>query len=174
MDELEVAFSHPQSRRTDCNHIFLNFIPTVIMDPVKIEEAVTSMIMRYGPRLWKLRVLQAELKMTIRCSPNMPMTAVRLCIANDSGYYLDINMYKEVMNPETGLILFQAYGQKQGPMHGLPISTPYLAKDYLQQKRFQAQSIGTTYVYDYPDMFRQMVDVLWKQYSQERLSGMLS
>lgn len=36
MDELEVAFSHPQSKRTDCNHIFLNFLPTVIMDPAKV------------------------------------------------------------------------------------------------------------------------------------------
>ena len=36
MDELEVAFSHPHSRRTDCNHIFLNFVPTVIMDPSKV------------------------------------------------------------------------------------------------------------------------------------------
>ena len=58
MDELEVAFSHPYSRRTDCNHIFLNFVPTVIMDPSKIEESVRSMVMRYGSRLRKLRVLQ--------------------------------------------------------------------------------------------------------------------
>lgn len=36
MDELEVAFSHPHARRTDCNHIFLNFVPTVIMDPAKV------------------------------------------------------------------------------------------------------------------------------------------
>lgn len=36
MDELEVAFSHPYARRTDCNHIFLNFVPTVIMDPAKV------------------------------------------------------------------------------------------------------------------------------------------
>ncbi|XP_044762645.1 acetyl-CoA carboxylase isoform X3 [Coccinella septempunctata] len=170
MDELEVAFSHPQSRRTDCNHIFLNFVPTVIMDPAKIEEAVTNMVIRYGPRLWKLRVLQAELKMIIRSTPNSPTTTIRLCLANDSGYYLDINMYTEVVDKETGIISFQAYGQKQGPMHGLPISTPYLAKDYLQQKRFQAQSSGTTYVYDFPDMFRQMVDLHWKQY-QERSSA---
>nr|XP_023016054.1 acetyl-CoA carboxylase [Leptinotarsa decemlineata] len=170
MDELEIAFSHPQSKRTDCNHIFLNFIPTVIMDPAKIEEAVTSLVMRYGPRLWKLRVLQAELKLIIRPLPNAQTTTIRLCIANDSGYYLDINMYTEVVEPETGIINFQAYGTKQGPLHGLPISTPYIPKDYLQQKRFQAQSVGTTYVYDYPDMFRQMVDLQWKQYSQERLS----
>ncbi|KAJ8967322.1 hypothetical protein NQ314_002949 [Rhamnusium bicolor] len=170
MDELEVAFSHPHSKRTDCNHIFLNFIPMVIMDPAKIEEAVTSMVMRYGPRLWKLRVLQAELKLKIRSAPNANITTIRLCLANDSGYYLDINMYTEVVDPETGIINFQAYGTKQGPLHGLPISTPYIPKDYLQQKRFQAQSVGTTYVYDFPDMFRQMVDLQWKQYSQERLS----
>jgi hypothetical protein len=36
MDELEVAFSHPQAKRTDCNHIFLNFVPTVIMDAAKV------------------------------------------------------------------------------------------------------------------------------------------
>lgn len=35
MDELEVAFNNT-SVRTDCNHIFLNFVPTVIMDPSKV------------------------------------------------------------------------------------------------------------------------------------------
>lgn len=104
MDELEVAFSHPHAKRTDCNHIFLNFVPTVIMDPAKIEESVTKMIMRYGPRLWKLRVLQAELKMIIRQTPQSPTQAVRLCIANDSGYYLDIAMYTEYTDKETGTV----------------------------------------------------------------------
>lgn len=56
-----------------------------------------------------------------------------------------------------------AYGTKQGPLHNLPISTPYLTKDFLQQKRFQAQSNGTTYVYDMPDMFRQMTGTLHLQ-----------
>lgn len=56
-------------------------------------------------------------------------------------------------------------------MHGLPVSTPYLTKDYLQQKRFQAQSSGTTYVYDFPDMFRQMTEKFWKEYIDERPNG---
>lgn len=102
MDELEVAFSHSQSKRTDCNHIFLNFVPTVIMDPAKIEESVTKMVMRYGPRLWKLRVLQAELKMVIRQSPQAPTQTIRLCISNDSGYFLDIAMYTEITDKENG------------------------------------------------------------------------
>ena len=51
MDALEVGFSHVLAQKTDCNQIFLNFVPTVIMDPNKIEEHVRGMIMRYGSRL---------------------------------------------------------------------------------------------------------------------------
>ncbi|XP_050426014.1 acetyl-CoA carboxylase isoform X3 [Adelges cooleyi] len=167
MDELEVAFSHPHARRTDCNHIFLNFVPTVIMDPAKIKESVTNMVMRYGPRLWKLRVLQAELRMTIRPTPTSKTSNVRLSLANGSGYHLDICLYKEITDSKLGIIKFESYESKQGPLHGLAVSTPYVTKDFLQQKRFQAQSAGTSYVYDIPDMFRQMVEVLWQEYITE-------
>uniref|UniRef100_A0A8C1NAJ7 acetyl-CoA carboxylase n=1 Tax=Cyprinus carpio TaxID=7962 RepID=A0A8C1NAJ7_CYPCA len=154
MDELEVAFNNT-TVRTDCNHIFLNFVPTVIMDPSKIEESVRSMVMRYGSRLWKLRVLQAELKINIRLTPTGKQIPIRLFLTNESGYYLDISLYKEVTDSHTGQIMFQAYGDKQGPLHGMLINTPYVTKDLLQSKRFQAQSLGTTYVYDFPEMFRQ-------------------
>uniref|UniRef100_A0AAX7SUC5 acetyl-CoA carboxylase n=1 Tax=Astatotilapia calliptera TaxID=8154 RepID=A0AAX7SUC5_ASTCA len=156
MDELEVAFNNT-TVRTDCNHIFLNFVPTVIMDPSKIEESVRSMVMRYGSRLWKLRVLQAELKINIRLTPTGKQIPIRLFLTNESGYYLDISLYKEVTDARTGQIMFQAYGDKQGPLHGMLINTPYVTKDLLQSKRFQAQSLGTTYVYDFPEMFRQVL-----------------
>ena len=38
----------------------------VMIDPMKIEESIRSMVLRYGSRLWKLRVLQAEIKVNIR------------------------------------------------------------------------------------------------------------
>ncbi|XP_061907231.1 acetyl-CoA carboxylase isoform X1 [Entelurus aequoreus] len=163
MDELEVAFSNT-TVRTDCNHIFLNFVPTVIMDPSKIEESVRSMVMRYGSRLWKLRVLQAELKINIRLTPTGNAIPIRLFLTNESGYYLDISLYKEVTDPISGQIMFQSYGDKQGPMQGMLINTPYVTKDLLQAKRFQAQTLGTTYVYDFPEMFRQ---ALFKQWGAE-------
>lgn len=53
--------------------------------------------------------------------------------------------------------MFQSYGDKPGPLHGMLINTPYVTKDLLQAKRFQAQSLGTTYVYDFPEMFRQVL-----------------
>ncbi|KFP87024.1 Acetyl-CoA carboxylase 2, partial [Acanthisitta chloris] len=160
MDELEVAFNNTIVR-TDCNHIFLNFVPNVIMDPSKIEESVRSMVMRYGSRLWKLRVLQAEVKINIRLTPTATAIPIRLFLTNESGYYLDISLYKEVKDPGTGSIMFQSYGGKQGPQHGMLINTPYVTKDLLQAKRFQAQSLGTTYVYDFPQMIRQALFKLW-------------
>ncbi|KAM7140028.1 acetyl-CoA carboxylase 1 isoform 1-T1 [Macrochelys suwanniensis] len=165
MDELEVAFNNTNVR-TDCNHIFLNFVPTVIMDPSKIEESVRSMVMRYGSRLWKLRVLQAELKINIRLTPTGKAIPIRLFLTNESGYYLDISLYKEVTDSRTAQIMFQAYGDKQGPLHGMLINTPYVTKDLLQSKRFQAQSLGTTYIYDIPEMFRQSLIKLWDSMSE--------
>ncbi|XP_033618806.1 acetyl-CoA carboxylase 1 isoform X6 [Fukomys damarensis] len=166
MDELEVAFNNTNVR-TDCNHIFLNFVPTVIMDPSKIEESVRSMVMRYGSRLWKLRVLQAELKINIRLTPTGKAIPIRLFLTNESGYYLDISLYKEVTDSRTAQIMFQAYGDKQGPLHGMLINTPYVTKDLLQSKRFQAQSLGTTYIYDIPEMFRQSLIKLWESMSTQ-------
>ncbi|OXB62162.1 hypothetical protein ASZ78_015344 [Callipepla squamata] len=160
MDELEVAFNNT-SVRTDCNHIFLNFVPTVVMDPSKIEESVRAMVMRYGSRLWKLRVLQAEVKINIRLTPTATAIPIRLSLTNESGYYLDISLYKEVRDPSSGNIMFQSYGDKQGAQHGMLINTPYVTKDLLQAKRFQAQSLGTTYVYDFPEMIRQALFKLW-------------
>lgn len=81
-------------------HVILNKLNFLL----QIEESVTNMVMRYGPRLWKLRVRQAELKMTIRQAPSSPSSVIRLCVTNDSGYYLDISVYKEVTDPNTGIV----------------------------------------------------------------------
>lgn len=62
------------------------------------------MVMRYGSRLWKLRVLQAELKINIRLTPTGNAIPVRLFLTNESGYYLDISLYKEVTDPSSGQV----------------------------------------------------------------------
>lgn len=160
---------------------------TPVLSHTQIEESVRAMVMRYGSRLWKLRVLQAEVKINIRLTPTAAAIPIRLSLTNESGYYLDISLYKEVRDPSTGnvstaqretpprplraapmsarrqptlcsplQIMFQSYGDKQGAQHGMLINTPYVTKDLLQAKRFQAQSLGTTYVYDFPEMIRQV------------------
>ncbi|XP_073241070.1 acetyl-CoA carboxylase-like isoform X1 [Porites lutea] len=166
LDQLEVCFSET-AKRTDCNHIFLNFGPCVIIEPNRIEESIRHIVTRYGRRLWKLRVLQAEMKVTIRLTPTGKKIPLRMFISNESGYYLDFNIYREVVDSRTGQMVFESYGQKQGPHHGLPVNTPYVTKDHLQLKRFAAQSLGTTYVYDFPELFKQAILRQWKQWCTE-------
>ncbi|XP_052810901.1 acetyl-CoA carboxylase-like isoform X2 [Mya arenaria] len=160
MDSLEVAFSHSMSFKTDCNHIFLNFVPTLTLtDPGRLEETVYNMVMRYGPRLLKLRVLSAELKFSIRVGGQT--FPIRFYLTNESGYYLNISLYREVAEEHSGLIMLQSYGSRKGPLDGLLVATPYVTKDHLQSKRSQAQANGTTYVYDFPEMFKQALRKLW-------------
>jgi len=165
MDELEIAFSHPLASKTDCNHVFMCFVPTVCIEPTKLEESVRSMVLRYGIRLWKLRIIQAELKMTIRSTPDSEPMPFRVFMTYESGYHLDISLYREVTNQATGQTIFQSYTLgKTGPLDGRALHDPYLSKDQLQYKRFTAQSNGTTYVYDLPEMFRRALVLTWKQH----------
>ncbi|CAF0807590.1 unnamed protein product [Adineta steineri] len=165
MDELEIAFSHPLANKTDCNHVFMCFVPTVCMEPSKLEESVRGMVLRYGIRLWKLRILQAELKMNIRLTQDAEPTPFRVFMTYESGYHLDISLYREVTNQSTGQTVFQTYNVgKTGPLDGRALHDPYLTKDQLQYKRFTAQSNSTTYAYDLPEMFRRALLSTWKQY----------
>jgi len=164
LNELEIAFSHPLASKTDCNHIYMCFVPCVCIDPAKVEDSVRSMVLRYGSRLWKLRVLQAELKMTLRFTPDGEKVPIRIFLTNESGYYLDISLYREITDKSTGETTFESYSNKLGPFHGRHLRTPYLTRDHLQQKRFAAQSNGTTYVYDFPEMFRQALMKSWRNY----------
>ena len=60
MDELELAFSHPLASKTDCNHVFMCFVPTVCIEPSKLEESVRSMALRYGMFIAEKQGSQAQ------------------------------------------------------------------------------------------------------------------
>ena len=166
LDELEVAFSHPDASRTDGNHIFLNFVPCVTMDPFNIGRDINDIISKYATRLLKLQVKCAEIRCKIRKQPTDAAVPYRLCI-EVSGVVLNINMYRESSDPNTGVIKFShldPHSMEKGPWHGLPVSTPYMTKDHLEMKRSKAQENNTTYVYDYPELFRINVVASWKEH----------
>lgn len=131
------------------------------LDPSRLEETVRNIVLRYGSRLWNLRIMQAELKVTIRFSPDGRQFPIRLFLTNESGYYLDISMYKEVTEPKSGAVMLEAYGARKGRHHGLLLDSPYQTKDHLQIKRFEAKKRGTQYVYDLPDIFISALEQTW-------------
>lgn len=109
--------------------------------------------------------------MTIRLTPDSDRVPFRVFLTYESGYHLDISLYREVTNQSTGQTTFQSYNVgKAGPLDGRALYDPYVTKDHLQYKRFTAQSNNTTYVYDLPEMFRQALLLIWKQYFERTKS----
>jgi len=49
--------------------------------------------------------------------------------------------------------VFESYDQKQGPHHGLPVSTPYVTKDHLQVKIILDISWKLLVVYRFQALF---------------------
>lgn len=52
-------------------------------------------------------------------------------------------------------------------MHPSKLYPPYTIENTIQEKRFRAQKDHTTYVYDFPDMFRKMTERLWDEHQSE-------
>ena len=90
---------------------------------------------------------------------------LRAIINNVSGYVVKSELYLEVKNPK-GEWVFKSIGHP-GSMHLRPISTPYPVKESLQPKRYKAHNMGTTYVYDFPELFRQATISQWKKYGKK-------
>ena len=114
LDELEVAATHPQAKKTDGNHIFLNFVPTVTMHPFNIAKDIEEKILnRYAHRLLKLKVKFAEISISTRSASGVEPGVYRICISNEAGYLLKIHIYKVEEAPDTGILKFFSYSDSK-------------------------------------------------------------
>ncbi|KAK1953648.1 acetyl-CoA carboxylase, partial [Colletotrichum sublineola] len=159
-DALEIIGNN----NSDLNHVFINFTPVFQLHPQEVESSLQGFLDRFGARAWRLRVAQVEIR--IICTD--PQTGVpyplRVIITNTSGYVVDVDIYAE-RKSEKGEWVFNSIGgtKEKGPMHLLPVSTPYPTKNPLQPKRYKAHLMGTQYVYDFPELFRQAIQNSWAQ-----------
>lgn len=149
---------------TDLNHIFINFIPNFNLAHNEVEATLGGFIERFGRRLWRLRITSAEVRIICTDSSTGLASPLRIIISNVSGFVVCFELYTEVKT-EKGHYIFQSIGPP-GSMHLRPITTPYATKEWLQPKRYKAHLIGTTYVYDFPEIFRQAVRISWQKYNK--------
>lgn len=156
-DALEIIGNN----KTDLNHIFVNFSPVFQLQPQDVEHSLQGFLDRFGARGWRLRVAQVEIRI-ICTDPQGGPLPLRVMITNTSGYIVDVDMYAE-RKSEKGEWVFHSIGgtKEKGPMHLRPVSTPYTTKNQLQPKRYQAHLMGTQYVYDFPELFRQAIQNSW-------------
>jgi acetyl-CoA carboxylase/biotin carboxylase 1 len=160
--ELAVAANPP----TDCNHLFLNFIPQLPVTPEQVQETFSGFIMRHGSRLWKLRITNAEVRFQCTISEKESPVPYRFFISNVSGV-IKAESYRE-MKDAKGRILLSTVGTShpsgKGELHLCPADDPYPTKEKVQPKRYRAHVMGTTYAYDYVDLFRAAVSQQWSHH----------
>ncbi|KAI9679638.1 MAG: acetyl-coenzyme-A carboxylase [Trizodia sp. TS-e1964] len=168
LDALEIIGNN----NSDLNHIFINFSAVFPLEPKEVEEALAGFLERFGRRAWRLRVTGVETR--IICTD--PVTGMpyplRVVITNTSGYVIQVEMYAERKSDKGGEWICQSIGgtTKIGAMHLRPVSTPYPTKEWLQPKRYKAHLMGTQYVYDFPELFRQAIQNSWTKAATKHIS----
>ncbi|CCF60308.1 hypothetical protein KAFR_0J02440 [Kazachstania africana CBS 2517] len=161
LDNLEII----DTSSSDLNHIFINFSAVFDVSPEDVEAAFGGFLERFGKRLLRLRISSAEIRIIIQDPKTGVPVPLRALINNVSGYVVKSELYTEVKNAN-GEWVFKSLG-KPGSMHLRPIATPYPVKEWLQPKRYKAHLMGTTYVYDFPDLFHQAAITTWDNYTEK-------
>jgi acetyl-CoA carboxylase/biotin carboxylase 1 len=159
LDALEIV----GTSQADMNHIFINFSHVFPLAPNEVEEAIAGFLDRFGRRLWRLRVTGAEIRIIVTDPETKLPYPLRVIITNTSGYVINVELYAERKSEKAGKWVFHSIGgtTKIGSLHLQPVSTPYPTKGALQPKRYKAHLMGTQYVYDFPELFRQAVENSW-------------
>ena len=158
LDALELVSA--TQRNADVNHIFMNFIYNLPVTYEDVLEAISGFIERHGKRLWRLHVTGSEIRIVLEDSEGN-VTPIRCVIENVSGFIVNYHGYQEITN-DKGTTVLKSIGEK-GPLHLLPVHQPYPTKESLQPKRYQAHLIGTTYVYDFPELFSKALSNVWSK-----------
>lgn len=156
LDALEVVSA--RHRNTDTNHIALNFIYNLTVTYEEVLQAIAGFLDRHGKRLWRLHVTGAEIRIVLEDAEGN-VTPIRCVIDNVSGFVINFHGYQEITT-EKGTTILKSIGEK-GPLHLQPVHYPFPTKESLQPKRYQAHLVGTTYVYDFPDLFQKSLHNLW-------------
>ena len=159
LDALEIIGNN----NSDLNHIFINFSPIFALQPPEVEKALGGFLERFGRRLWRLRVTGAEIRIVCTDPTTGMPYPLRVVVTNTSGYVIQVEMYAERKSEKGGEWVFHSVGgtSKIGSMHLRAVSTPYPTKEWLQPKRYKAHLMGTQYVYDFPELFRQAIQNSW-------------
>ncbi|KFH45103.1 Acetyl-CoA carboxylase-like protein [Hapsidospora chrysogenum ATCC 11550] len=164
-DALEITGNN----NSDLNHIFINFTPVFQLHPREVEKSLQGFLDRFGARAWRLRVAQVEIRIICTDPKTSQPYPLRVIITNTSGFIVDVDIYAE-RKSEKGDWVFHSVGgtNEKGPMHLMSVSTPYATKNWLQPKRYKAHLMGTQYVYDFPELFRQAIQNSWHKAAEKQ------
>ena len=151
-----LAHRHPN---TDCNHILIHFIPVFDLTIDKVRFYFDKLLRLHGARLSKLRVNEVEICYTGYHPKSRVITPIRFVAVLHSQYVIDISWYTQKKS-NSGDVLFSV-SPDPGPFHGQSVHRLHAPKESIQPKRYKAHLLGTTYIYDFPALFRESIKQEW-------------
>jgi len=171
LDAVEIGRCNRAYGRTDFNHVFLNILPVLNIEPEDVDSICRRIFQRYAAKCWLLRVFSVEIRAVLPTSEGLTKT-LRFLLFNPSGHMLKVEGYYEEQDAVSGTVRLVSMDRGElGHLHGSPVQEPYPTMDRLQRRRVVAQTLETTYVYDFQHLFAKQLQEKWRRYSQARLLG---
>ncbi|KAL1671884.1 ClpP/crotonase-like domain-containing protein [Schizophyllum commune] len=151
-------WSAPSTALPTSTNTFINFVYNLAVTYDDVLEAVAGFIERHGKHLWRLHVTGSEIGIALEDDEGN-ITPIRCVIETVAGFVINFHGYQEITT-DKGTTVLKSIGEK-GPLHLQPVHQAYPRKESLQPKRYRAHLIGTTYVYDFPQLFAKALNNVW-------------
>ena len=173
LNALEVGLGEARIRGEDKNiagnHIFLNILPPVELDPNLIETIMKNMYMRYIRRLMALQVTQFEMRLLPILTHDAQPIPVRMVGTDPTGMALRIDTYVETKDNLTNSVIFTSINQSisdaAGEWDGHSVNMAYPVLEFLERERAYAQKTSNTlYCYDFLELIQRVLIQQWKAF----------
>ncbi|WFD29030.1 acetyl-coenzyme-A carboxylase [Malassezia sp. CBS 17886] len=154
LNMLEVAKGRPEFARADAAHIFISFLYPLELSLPDVLATVADFVERHGPRLTRLHVIGAEIRLVLRAGDSV--RPIRVFVTSETTFTLRYDLYDETVGPN-GAALLRSVGDAptDAPLHNRSAHFPYPNRQTVQTRRARAFALGTTFVYDLVDALRQ-------------------
>jgi len=169
-DFIERAMLHPTLvNKHPAAQIFLHSLPpipgTTERDfkylQVLFGSAVQQLVAESGPRILKLRISKIEVKVWVATSP---LTALRLVAEASMGW--EAMAFQESLDALTGSPVSFKNVDSAEVCSSLEMLRPHL-ETQRSSKRAVARRAGSTYIYDFPALFRISLTKMWRAVGDE-------
>ncbi|KVI07315.1 Acetyl-CoA carboxylase, central domain-containing protein [Cynara cardunculus var. scolymus] len=159
MEELELHV-HNATVKSDHAHI-------IDVDGGKEEAAVETLLVKLaceihtlvGVKMHRLGVFEWEVKLCM-VSSGQANGAWRVVVTNVTGHTCIVHVYRELEDSGKHKVVYHATSTP-GPLHGVPVNTPFQPLGLLDQKRLLARKSNTTYCYDFGLAFEAALEKVW-------------
>jgi acetyl-CoA carboxylase/biotin carboxylase 1 len=176
LDSVELAMLDPRAAAASSTRLYFNILPTIDEGGVApalrlFSERLSSFIGANATRLLSLRVDEIEIKLRVAdpaaSSEGQEAVPLRLMASSLAGQWLQIDAYKDQLDPVTGAAVrfcHLSQGDEDCGQEDECFLEPYPAAEKLQRKRAAARRTGSTYAYDFLGLMEKANVAAWQAY----------